>query len=61
MEYETLTGPEIAKAIAGEQLHRGAAADHTPTGDTPSVTAIPKTKPRPKPSADGGLEPEPSS
>ena len=28
--------------------------------DTPSVTAIPKTKPKSKPSDDGNLEPEPS-
>ncbi|GAA0289880.1 ATP-dependent zinc metalloprotease FtsH [Rhodovulum strictum] len=56
LEYETLTGSEITKVIAGEALSRG--EDDAPPpkgGNTPSVTAIPKTKPRPKP----GLEPEP--
>jgi cell division protease FtsH len=61
LEYETLTGAEIAKAIAGEPLNRGEDDDNTPTGHTPSVTAIPKTKPRSKPSGDGGLEPEPTA
>jgi cell division protease FtsH len=62
LEYETLTGPEIMKVIRGEPLDRGDDTDDAPRGgDTPSVTAIPKTtKPRgPKP--DGGLEPEPSA
>ena len=30
------------------------------TSHAPSVTAIPKTKPRSKPSGDGDMEPEPS-
>jgi cell division protease FtsH len=62
LEYETLTGPEIMKVIRGEPLDRGDDTDDAPKGgDTPSVTAIPKTtKPRgPKPG--GGLEPEPSA
>ncbi|SIO56363.1 membrane protease FtsH catalytic subunit [Rhodovulum sp. ES.010] len=58
LEYETLTGPEITKVINGEPLNRGDDEDTPPqSGNTPSVTAIPKTKPRPKP---GGLEPEPT-
>ena len=58
LEYETLTGSEITKVIAGEPLNRGDDEDLPPAGgDTPSVTAIPKTKPRPKP----GIEPEPSA
>ena len=60
LEYETLTGIEIAKVIAGEALNRGDDKDdgmHTPGGGA-SVTAIPKTKPR-KPK-ETGLEPEPS-
>mgnify|MGYP002623588320 FL=1 len=59
LEYETLTGDEITKVIAGEPLNRGD-DDDTPadTGGTASVTAIPKTKPRKK-GGDGGLEPEP--
>ncbi len=63
LEYETLTGNEITKVIAGEALNRGDDdEDDTPdTGGTASVTAIPKTKPRKKPSeGDGGLEPEPT-
>ena len=60
LEYETLTGSEITKVIAGEPLNRGDDEDDTPTSGTPSVTAIPKTKPRNKPSGDGGLEPDPA-
>ena len=63
LEYETLTGDEITKVIAGETLKRGEDDDDTPTdtGGTASVTAIPKTKPKAKPSdKDGGLEPEPT-
>ncbi|MBV1869181.1 MAG: ATP-dependent zinc metalloprotease FtsH [Marinosulfonomonas sp.] len=60
LEYETLTGSEITKVIAGEALHRGEDEDDTPDqGNTPSVTAVPKTKPKSKP--DGGMEPEPSA
>ncbi|MEM6386241.1 MAG: ATP-dependent zinc metalloprotease FtsH [Pseudomonadota bacterium] len=63
LEYETLTGSEITKVIAGEPLNRGDddEDDKPDTGGTASVTAIPKTKPRKKPGAgDGGLEPEPT-
>ncbi|MGB8623652.1 MAG: ATP-dependent zinc metalloprotease FtsH [Paracoccaceae bacterium] len=62
LEYETLTGNEITKAIAGEPLNRGDDEDTPPdSGNAPSVTAIPKTtKPKSK-SGDGGLEPEPSA
>ncbi|KKL27118.1 hypothetical protein LCGC14_2388360, partial [marine sediment metagenome] len=61
LEYETLTGPEIMKVINGEPLNRGDDEDDRPDqGNTPSVTAIPKTKPKPKPD-DGGFEPEPSA
>ena len=64
LEYETLTGNEITRVIAGEPLGRGDDDEDTPpdTGGTASVTAIPKTKPKSKPSDDdGGLEPEPSA
>ncbi|MEM8803582.1 MAG: ATP-dependent zinc metalloprotease FtsH, partial [Pseudomonadota bacterium] len=62
LEYETLTGNEITKVIAGEPLNRGDddEDDRPDTGGTASVTAIPKTKPRKKPDTDGGLEPEPT-
>ena len=59
LEYETLTGSEISKVIAGEALNRDDDEDDAPTsGGTPSITAIPKTKPKSKPSGD--MEPEPS-
>ncbi len=61
LEYETLTGSEITKVIAGEPLNRGDDEDDTPKGNAPSITAIPKTKPRSKPSDDSGLEPEPTA
>ena len=59
LEYETLTGDEIQKVIAGEPLNRGEDDDTPSTGGAASITAIPKTKPKTKPSGDGGLEPEP--
>ncbi len=60
LEYETLTGSEITKVIAGQGLKRGEDDDDaTGSGNAPSITAIPKTKPKPK--GDSGLEPEPSS
>ena len=59
LEYETLTGDEIQRVIRGEAPHDGSDTDDTPDqGSAPSVTAIPKTKPKPK--ADGGMEPEPT-
>jgi len=61
LEYETLTGNEITKVIAGEPLNRGDDEDDTPDqGDAPSVTAIPKTKSKSK-STDSGMEPEPTA
>ncbi|MCR9085203.1 MAG: ATP-dependent zinc metalloprotease FtsH [Rhodobacteraceae bacterium] len=61
LEYETLTGPEILKAMKGEPLDRGDDEDDTPSGDVPSITAIPKTKPRTKPGDDpDGMSPEPT-
>ena len=61
LEYETLTGNEIAKVIAGEALNRGDdSEDDTPTGGN-SVTAVPKTKPKKPKSPDAGMEPEPSA
>ncbi|MBL4541797.1 MAG: ATP-dependent zinc metalloprotease FtsH [Rhodobacteraceae bacterium] len=58
LEYETLTGDEIKKVVAGEPLNRDEDEDTPPPpGNLPSVTAIPKTG-RPKPGPD--MEPEPS-
>ena len=59
LEYETLTGPEITKVIAGEGLDRSDDNDDTHAGGTSSITEIPKTK---KPKSDRGpdMEPEPA-
>ncbi|MGE4610965.1 MAG: ATP-dependent zinc metalloprotease FtsH [Paracoccaceae bacterium] len=59
LEYETLTGAEIARVVEGEPPHTddeddaGSADD----GGSASVTAIPKAG---KPKDDGGMEPQPS-
>ena len=57
LEYETLTGDEIRKVVAGEKLGGDDADAPLPAGGaTGSVLQVPKTKPKtPK----GGLEPEP--
>ena len=60
LEYETLTGDEIKRVMNGDAPTSGPDEDDTTDqGSAPSVTAIPKTKPRAKPS--GGMEPEPSA
>lgn len=63
LEYETLTGEEIERVIRGEPPEEdddsSTTADKGDSG-TPSLTAIPKTKPRRGP-GDGGMEPEPST
>ncbi|SFK80865.1 ATP-dependent zinc metalloprotease FtsH [Shimia haliotis] len=60
LEYETLTGDEIKRVMNGESPSTND-DDDADAGNAPSVTAIPKTKPRSKPSGDdGGMEPEPT-
>ncbi|MEO0989333.1 MAG: ATP-dependent zinc metalloprotease FtsH [Pseudomonadota bacterium] len=59
LEYETLTGSEITKVIAGQPLNRGDDDDTSDPGNAPSLTAIPKTKPKP-PKPNPGLEPDPA-
>ncbi|WP_085309437.1 ATP-dependent zinc metalloprotease FtsH [Planktotalea arctica] len=60
LEYETLTGDEIKRVMNGETPSAGPDEGNTPDqGNAPSVTAIPKTKPRAKPT--GGMEPEPTA
>ena len=60
LEYETLTGEEIKRVMDGEVPNAGPDEDDTPDqGNAPSVTDIPKTKPRAKPT--GGMEPEPTT
>ncbi|ETX15158.1 cell division protein FtsH [Roseivivax halodurans JCM 10272] len=63
LEYETLTGEEIKRVMNGDPPSAGDDGAGTPVieDDKPSVTAIPKTKPKSKPAGDGGLEPEPSA
>lgn len=61
LEYETLTGDEIKRVMNGEPPQSGDDEGGTPEKeDKPSLTAIPKTKPRGK-SGDGGMEPEPTA
>ncbi|WP_148087158.1 ATP-dependent zinc metalloprotease FtsH, partial [Pseudogemmobacter humi] len=52
LEYETLTGDEIRKVIAGEKPGEGGDADTGPGGNAPSVAAIPRTRPPRGPQAD---------
>jgi len=59
LEYETLTGEEIKKVMNGDPPHSDDEGKDDGSGaSAPSVTAIPKTKPKAKPS--GSMEPEPS-
>ncbi len=62
LEYETLTGAEIKRVMAGETLNRDDEDDgmDIPPASGNSVTAVPKTKPR-KPKDSGDMEPEPSA
>ena len=59
LEYETLTGDEIRKVMAGESLDGDKGDTPPPEGNSPSLSAIPKTSRTraPKP----GMEPEPSA
>ncbi|MEM8729615.1 MAG: ATP-dependent zinc metalloprotease FtsH [Pseudomonadota bacterium] len=60
LEYETLTGEEIQRVIRGEPPQSDDDTDDTSDpGNAPSVTAIPKTRPKKTP-PDGGMEPEPT-
>jgi cell division protease FtsH len=61
LEYETLTGDEIERVMRGESPHAPDDEDGpSDEGSAPSVTAIPKTKPRNKPGSGGDMEPEPT-
>ena len=60
LEYETLTGDEIKKVMSGEAL--GGDDDDTPSGNLPSVTALPKTKSKKDAgNKEGDASPEPSA
>ena len=56
LEYETLTGDEIRKVVAGEALGGGDSDPPPSGGTTASILSIPKTKSKAR---KGGLEPEP--
>jgi cell division protease FtsH len=61
LEYETLTGEEIKRVMNGDPPQSSDKDDGaSDQGSAPSVTAIPKTKPKKTP-PDGGLEPEPTA
>ena len=62
LEYETLTGEEIPKIIAGERLNRDDDDDMSITPSDGGHSAIPKAgKPRrPDPDSDPGMEPQPN-
>jgi len=62
LEYETLTGEEIERVIRGEPPESNDDGNAPEKEEKPSVTAIPKTKPKSSPgSGEGGMEPEPST
>lgn len=61
LEYETLTGEEIERVVKGLPPQVKDDDEDTPDAGNASVTAIPKTKPRAKPSDDDGMEPEPTA
>ncbi|MEQ9662704.1 MAG: ATP-dependent zinc metalloprotease FtsH [Parasphingopyxis sp.] len=56
LEYETLTGEEAKKAIAGEDIGRDDHRDQRPVSQTTGGSNIPKTKPKNRPF--GGAAPE---
>ena len=57
LEYETLTGDEIRRVLAGEALDRSSDGGAPPPaqGDRPRLSAVPKVR---KPRADDGLAPQ---
>ena len=57
LEYETLTGGEIQRVMRGEPPLKSDDDDDSTTGDSGSVTSIPKATKKPK--GDGGMEPQP--
>ena len=58
LEYETLTGDEIKKVVAGEPFGGDDDKSSPASGGSTSILSIPKTKAKtPKP----GMEPEPSA
>lgn len=61
LEYETLTGEQIKRVMRGDDPEaEDGDDDSTDPGGTPSLTAIPKTKAKPKPGPETDLAPEPT-
>ena len=61
LEYETLTGKEITRVIAGQPLNRGGDDDDA-KDDGAGISAIPKTGKAPRPTlGEEGLGPEPAT
>ena len=60
LEYETLTGDDIFRAIRGEPIHRDDDEDTSSGGSEQSVTSIPKTSKPKRPPSEDGLKPEPT-
>jgi cell division protease FtsH len=60
LEYETLTGDEIRKVLAGEALDRSDDAGMPPPSDTgkPRLSAVPKVR-KPRSDEGGDLSPQP--
>ena len=58
LEYETLTGDEIKRVMKGDPPFSDDDGKDDGSAAAPSVTAIPKTQPKAKPT--GPMEPEPS-
>jgi len=61
LEYETLTGDEIRKVIAGEPLGGDDAGTPPTEGNAPSLTAIPKASKTRGPKGGLELEPQPGA
>jgi cell division protease FtsH len=60
LEYETLTGEEIAKVILGEKIDRSDDGDVPPATGDGSHAAVPKAgKPKRDLGGEGGMEPQP--
>ncbi len=57
LEYETLTGDEIQRVMRGEPPRKDDDDDSAPSGDSGSVSSIPKAAKKPR--GDGGMEPQP--
>jgi cell division protease FtsH len=58
LEFETLSGDEITDLLNGKKPNRESVLEPT----TPRTSAVPPAgKPRPRPDADGGLEPQPQA